>query len=323
MANCEHRTRDGRTWSSPAFGPCSAPATGRPSQVVEVNHDIGFQQPEIAAIRRLAAIVESSSDAIIGKDLNGIVTHWNHAAEAMFGYRAEEIVGRPIIMLFPPDRLAEEAMILERIRRGEKVEHYETVRQRKDGSTFPVSLTVSPILDESGAIVGASKILRDLSERHDREQRLREAQAELFHVQRLTELGQLVSALVHEVNQPLAAIGNYAGAGKRLLAAGNTGATATALQKITEQTERAHQIIQRLRNFVKKGDSDQRPEHLPAMIQEASRWRWSASGRSMWRSRRRLDPDADACGRRPRADPAGAVQPAAQCHGGDGAIRAA
>ena len=99
------------------------------------------------------------------------------------------------------------------------------MRQRKDGSTFPVSLTVSPIHDDSGAIVGASKILRDLSERHEREQRLREAQAELFHVQRLTELGQLVSALVHEVNQPLAAIGNYAGAGKRLLAAGNTGAT--------------------------------------------------------------------------------------------------
>jgi two-component system sensor kinase FixL len=143
------------------------------------------------------------------------------------------------------------------------------VRRRKDGSTFPASLTISPIHDESGLIIGASKILRDLSERHDREQRLRDAHSELFHVQRLTELGQLVSALVHEVNQPLAAIGNYASAGRRLMKAGNADATQAALQKITEQTDRAHQIIQRLRNFVKKGDSEKRPEDLPAMIQDA------------------------------------------------------
>jgi two-component system sensor kinase FixL len=263
-----HQARDGRTLLVASHWALQRASDGRPDQVVEINHDIGFQQPEIAAMRRLAAIVESSNDAIIGKDLNGIVTHWNRSAEAMFGYRAEEIVGQPILLLFPPDRVAEEAMFLARIRQGQKVKNYETVRQRKDGSIFPVSVTVSPIYDGTGTIVGASKILRDLSEHHDREARLREAQAELFHVQRLTELGQLISALVHEVNQPLAAIGNYAGAGKRLLAAGNAGATATALQKITEQTERAHQIIQRLRNFVKKSDSDHRPEHLPAMIQD-------------------------------------------------------
>jgi len=263
------QARDGRTLSVASHWALQRGANGRPSQVVEINHDIGFRQPDIPAMHRLAAIVESSNDAIIGKDPNGIVTHWNLAAEAMFGYRAEEIIGRPIVVLFPPDRVAEEATLLERIGLGERVEHYETVRLRKDGTTFPVSLTLSPIRDDSGVVVGASKILRDLSERHDRERRLREAQSELFHVQRLTEIGQLVSALVHEVNQPLAAIGNYAGAGKRLLTAGNTGATATALQKITEQTERAHQIIQRLRNFAKKGDSEQRPEHLPAMIQEA------------------------------------------------------
>ena len=247
-----HRTRNGRTVTVASHWSLQRTPDGEPSHVVEINQDLGFQQPEISAIRRLAAIVESSNDAIIGKDLNGIVTHWNHAAEAMFGYRAEEIVGRPIVILFPPDRLAEETMIMERIHRGEKVEHHETVRQRKDGSRFPASPTVSPIRDDSGAIVGASKILRDLTERHDREQRLREAQSELFHVQRLTELGQLVSALVHEVNQPLAAIGNYTGAGKRLLTAGNPAATATALQKITEQVERAHQIIQRLRKLREK-----------------------------------------------------------------------
>jgi two-component system, LuxR family, sensor kinase FixL len=287
-----HRTRDGRTLVVASLWTLQRTSDGRPTRVVEVNHDIGFQQPEITAMRRLAAIVESSNDAIIGKDLNGIVTHWNHAAEAMFGYRAEDIVGQSIIVLFPPDRVAEEAMIMERLRRGEKVEHYETVRQRKDGSTVPVSLSVSPIRDEAGAIIGASKILRDLSDQHDRERRLREAQAELFHVQRLTELGQLISALVHEVNQPLSAIGNYAAAGKRLLAAANTGAAATALLKITEQTERAHQIIQRLRNFVKKSDSAQRTEHLPALIQDGAALAMVILTKENVALETRLDPEA-------------------------------
>jgi two-component system sensor kinase FixL len=247
---------------------------------------------EITAMRRLAAIVESSNDAIIGKDLDGIITHWNHAAELMFGYRADEIVGQSIVLLFPSDREAEEAMFLDRICRGEKVEHYETVRLRKDGSTFPASVTVSPILDDAGAIVGASKILRDLSDRHARDKRLRDAQAEQFHVQRLTEAGLLVSALVHEVNQPLAAIGNYAGAGKRLLKAGNAGATETALLKITEQTERAHQIIQRLRNFVKKGDSEQRPQDLPEMIQEGVELAMISLRNEQLALQMKLDPEA-------------------------------
>ena len=319
----QHRTRDGRTLFVASHWALQRTRDGRPSHVVEINHDIGFREREITAMHRLAAIVELSDDAIIGKDLNGIVTHWNRAAEAMFGYRADEIVGRSIVVLFPPDRLAEAATILERIGRGEKVEHYETVRRRRDGSTFPVSLTVSPIRDDAGAIVGASKILRDLSEHHDREQRLREAQSELFHVQRLTELGQLISALVHEVNQPLAAIGNYAGAGKRLLAAGNAGATGTALRKITEQTEHAHQIIQRLRNFVKKSDSEQRPEHLPAMIAEGVALAMVSLEKRARRARDKARPGGGSRGGEPRADPAGAVQSAAQCHGGDGAIRAA
>jgi two-component system sensor kinase FixL len=143
------------------------------------------------------------------------------------------------------------------------------VRRRKDGSHCPISLSVSPIRDDVGAVVGASTIMRDLTDRHEYDRRLREAQSELFHVQRLTELGQLVSALVHEVNQPLAAIGNYANAGRRLLAAGNADATRTALQKVVEQTERAHQIIQRLRDFARKGDTAQLPEDLPAIIHEA------------------------------------------------------
>ena len=109
------------------------------------------------ASQRLAAIVESSDDAIVSKDLDGRITSWNEAAERLFGYKPEEVIGQPITKLIPPDRHDEEPRILERIRRGERIDHYETVRRRKDGTLFDVSLTVSPIRDKSGRIIGASK----------------------------------------------------------------------------------------------------------------------------------------------------------------------
>jgi two-component system, LuxR family, sensor kinase FixL len=264
-----HQTRDGRALTVASHWALQRGTTGCVSAVVEINNDISFQAEGMAAMRRLAAIVESSNDAIIGKTLEGTVTAWNRAAETMFGWRAEEIIGQPLMLLFPPDRASEEADIIARIRRGERVDRYQTVRRRKDGTDVPVAVTVSPIRDTGGAIIGASKLVHDLSAEEAGARRLREAQAELFHVQRLTELGQLVSALVHEVNQPLAAIGNYASAGRRLLGTGQTAGAGIALQKITEQTERAHQIIQRLRGFVRKGDSNQQPEPLAAMVQDA------------------------------------------------------
>ena len=116
-------------------------------------------------LARLAAIVESSDDAIVSKDLNGVIQTWNKGAERIFGYRAEEAIGRPVAMLIPDDRADEEPGILERIRRGLKVDHYETVRRRKDGTLIDVSLTVSPIVDASGRVVGASKIAREVTEK--------------------------------------------------------------------------------------------------------------------------------------------------------------
>ena len=121
-------------------------------------------EAEIIA-RRLAAIVESSDDAIISKDLNGVITSWNRAAERMFGYTANEVVGQSIRLIIPPDRQSEEDAVLARIRVGESLTHFETVRQRKDGTLIPISLTVSPIVDGAGHVIGASKIARDLSER--------------------------------------------------------------------------------------------------------------------------------------------------------------
>jgi len=124
------------------------------------------------ATQRIAAIVESSDDAIISKDLNGVITSWNKGAERIFGYVAEEIIGKPVTILMPLDRQDEEPGILERIRRGERIEHYETVRQRKHGSWVDISLTVSPIRDANGKIIGASKIARDITERKRSEEQI-------------------------------------------------------------------------------------------------------------------------------------------------------
>ena len=114
---------------------------------------------------RLAAIVDSSDDAIVGKDLNSIITSWNAAAERMFGYTAEEMIGKSVRLLIPDDRQHEEDDVLERITRGQRFEHYETIRRKKDGALFPVSLTVSPILNDEGVVIGASKIARDITDR--------------------------------------------------------------------------------------------------------------------------------------------------------------
>lgn len=140
------------------------------------------RQPEPAYSQvYLAAIVESSDDAIISKDLNGIIRSFNSSAERLFGYRAEEIVGHPVTILIPPDRPNEENEILARLRRGEKVDHFETVRMAKDGRLLDVSLSVSPVRDASGKIVGAAKILRDITEKK-RVARTLAAQQEWFRV---------------------------------------------------------------------------------------------------------------------------------------------
>jgi PAS domain S-box-containing protein len=129
------------------------------------------------ALARLAAIVETSDDAIISKDLNGIIITWNRGAERLFGYRAQETIGLPVTILIPPDRIDEEATILARIRRGERVNHYETIRRRKDGTLVDVSLSVSPVADGKGKVVGASKIARDISERKRFDEELRASEA--------------------------------------------------------------------------------------------------------------------------------------------------
>lgn len=136
------------------------------------------------AARRLAAIISSSDDAIVSKDLNGIVQSWNAAAERLFGYTEAEMIGQPIRRIIPADRQHEEDHVLGRIRSGARVDHFETIRQRKDGTTVPVSLTISPIFAEDGTIVGASKIARDITERRRAEAELLRLETERADLQR-------------------------------------------------------------------------------------------------------------------------------------------
>jgi PAS domain S-box-containing protein len=146
--------------------------------------------PATAAALHLAALVQSSDDAIISKDLNGVVTSWNRGAERIFGYTADEMIGRSIATLIPADRMSEETEVLSRIRRGESVDHFETIRCHKDGTLIPISLTVSPIRAPNGTIVGASKIARDITERRRAEAALAAAEA------RQDDLRQRLMALV-------------------------------------------------------------------------------------------------------------------------------
>ena len=143
------------------------------------------------AQRHLAQIVESSDDAIVSKDLNGIIQSWNAAAERMFGYTADEAIGQSIRMIIPDDRQAEEDYVLGQIRAGQAVRHYETLRRRKDGILVPISLSVSPIRDASGSVIGASKIARDVTER-TRLQALATEQSVI--AQKLSEVGARVAS---------------------------------------------------------------------------------------------------------------------------------
>jgi two-component system sensor kinase FixL len=226
-----------------------------------------------ASDRHLANIVESSDDIILSKTLDGVVMSWNDAAERIFGYTAGEMIGRPISAIIPPDRLAEEDDILRRVRAGEHTTHYETVRRHKDGHDIIVSLSVSPLRDADGTIVGASKIARDVTEQRKTESKTAELQFELLHVSRLSAMGQMTAAIAHEVNQPLTAVANYIGAARRMISSlGNDAAVVKAREfmgKAAEQTLRAGAIVRNLRDFVEKRESQHVPHDINKVVKEA------------------------------------------------------
>lgn len=176
-----------------------ADSTGDVRQVMITYRDIAAREQMDVARSRLAAIVDSSEDAIIGKSDEGIVTSWNAAAKRLFGYAEVEMIGQSIRILLPADREQEEDAILLRIKRGETVSHFETLRQRKDGQLINVSISVSPIKDASGRIIGASKIARDITHTKQIERQVR-------HSQKMEAIGQLTGGIAHDFNNLLAIV---------------------------------------------------------------------------------------------------------------------
>jgi PAS domain S-box-containing protein len=177
--------------------------TGRVIGASKVARDISDRQKNDEIRARLAAIVDSSDDAIVSKSLDGVIITWNRAAERLFGYSAAEAIGQSIFLIIPDDRRTEEEEVLARLRRGEKIDHFETVRQTKDGRRIPISLTVSPLRDAHGNIVGASKVARDITERVLSQKALRRAREELEERvrERTAELSSLNAALRAEADR--------------------------------------------------------------------------------------------------------------------------
>lgn len=207
-----------------------------------------------AARALLAAIVESSEDAIIRTELNGRIVTWNRSAERLFGYSTAEALGQSISLIIPETLEKERTQTFEQIRKGESIQYYETFRRRKDGSRVEVSLAISPIRDESGRIVGASKICRDITARKQAEAEIQRQRTELAHVTRVSTLGQLASALAHELNQPLGAILRNAEAAEIFLKreSPDLEEIRAILADIRKDDQRAGKVIDRMRTLLQK-----------------------------------------------------------------------
>ena len=230
-------------------------ASGDLVQFVGSSTDITERKRAEQATRLLAAIVESSHDAIVSKRLDGVITSWNKGAERLFGYAAEEAVGQNITLIIPPGRRDEERTIVEQLARGERVDYFETVRMRKDGSLLDVSLTISPMKDVSGRVVGASKLARDITERKRAEEALRQAQTDLAHASRLTTMGEFTASLAHEVKQPIAAVVTDANTCVRWITRDEPDLKEAreAAWRTVKDAKRASEIINRVGLLFKKG----------------------------------------------------------------------
>ncbi|MCU1242088.1 MAG: hypothetical protein JWO71_2814 [Candidatus Acidoferrum typicum] len=245
-------------------------ASGDLMEFVGSATDITERKRAEQATRLLAAVVESSHDAIVSKNLDGVITSWNKGAERLFGYNAEEAVGQNITLIIPPDRRDEERTIVGRLTRGERVDHFETVRMRKDGSLLDVALTISPIKDGADRVVGASKLARDITERKCAEEALRQAQADLAHVNRVTTMGELTASLAHEMKQPIAAAIINARTCLRLLAAGTPKVEEAreAASRIITDVTRAADIISHTRLLFQKGTPQRELVDVNEIIRE-------------------------------------------------------
>jgi PAS domain S-box-containing protein len=250
--------------------------SGRPKYIVAIVQDITERRQAEQLRSHLAAIVESSDDAVIGKTLDGTIVSWNAGAERIYGYSAEELVGRPISMLVPPNRPDEVPAILERLKRGEHIDHFETVRVRKDGKQIDVSVSISPVSDATGTIIGASAIARDITER----KRLEEDRSKLLDWEQRARVqaeaanrakDEFLATVSHELRTPLNAMLGWA----RMLRADKLDAatSARALEAIERNAKSQAQLIEDLLDVSRiisgKLRLDVRSVELPLVIEAA------------------------------------------------------
>jgi two-component system, LuxR family, sensor kinase FixL len=266
--------------------------------IVDIN---GEKQIEEALLRReshLRSILDTVPDAMIVIDGAGIIQSFSAAAERMFGYSEREAIGQNVKVLMPePDRTRHDGYIARHRRTGERriigIGRIVTGK-RGDGTTFPMHLSVGEM--ESGGEPYYTGFVRDLTEHQQTQAKLQELQSELVHVSRLTAMGEMASALAHEINQPLAAITNYMKGSRRLLAASqdpNIKKVENAMDRAAEQALRAGQIIRRLRDFVSRGESERRVESLAKLIEEAGALGLTGAREQSVQLRFNLDPLAD------------------------------
>jgi PAS domain S-box-containing protein len=215
------------------------------------------KQVERAALL-LSSIVDSSDDAILSKDLNGIITSWNKSAERMFGYTAAEAVGRPVVkLLIPPDRQEEEPTILAKLRRGERVDHFVTKRKRKDGTLIDISLTISPIKASDGTVVGASKIARDVTEQINSQRELTRSNASLTRSN--ADLKQFAYSASHDLQEPLRMVSAYSEMLRRKFGSQIGSAGDEYLGFVIEGAQRMEQLLRDLRTYTLTSTGDDGP----------------------------------------------------------------
>src|SRR6188768_1759229 len=238
-------------------------------------HAVESDRDNAARAAHLTSILETIPDAMIVIDERGIVQSFSTAAQRLFGYEQAEVIGRTIKMMTPsPYRDNHDGYLARYLKTGERriigIGRV-VVGERKDGSTFPMELAVGEMKSSNNRFF--TGFVRDLSERQKTEARLQELQSELVHISRLTAMGEMASALAHELNQPLSAIANYMKGSRRMLEGGTDDRSALlrdAMDKAAEQALRAGQIIRRLRDFVARGESERRVESVKKLVEEAS-----------------------------------------------------
>ena len=256
----EIRHRDGRLTPVVYNASVLRDGSGRVAGLFAAARDVSLRKQAEDKNLRLASIVESSDDAIIGKSLDGMITSWNKGAEKVYGYREDEAVGKALSLIVPPDRRNEIPYFLERIRNGEPIEHYETIRRRKDGREIDVSITISPIKNTAGRITGASTIARDISQH-------KSLRRQLLQAQKIEAIGTLAGGIAHDFNNILGIIMGYSEIARFDL--GENSAGKQSIDEVLKATCRAKELVAQILTFSRRTEQEWRPLHVVPLVKES------------------------------------------------------